>query len=55
MTVLSGSTRSFELEDVDLFDLVGSLRLNRVQLVALLDRARDLERIGAMLGCIAGF
>jgi ornithine carbamoyltransferase len=47
MTVLSGPTRAFNLDDVDLFDLVGSLRLNRVQLVALLDRARDPEHQGA--------
>jgi ornithine carbamoyltransferase len=47
MTVLSHSTRAFHVDDVDLFDLVGSLRLDRVQLVALLERARDPQRTGA--------
>lgn len=47
MTVLSGPNQAFDLDDVDLFDLAGALRLDRVQLVALLERARDPHRIEA--------
>lgn len=46
-TVLPGPQRAFEVEDVDLFDLAGALRLDRVQLVALLERAREPHRTDA--------
>lgn len=46
MTVLSGPPRAFGVEDVDLFDIAGVLRLDRVQLVALLEKAHDPERRG---------
>jgi ornithine carbamoyltransferase len=54
VTVLSGPNRAFDLDDVDLFDLVGTLRLDRVQLVALLERARDPERTAAAEFAISG-
>ena len=44
MTVLSGPRRAFEVEDLDLFDIAGSLRLDRVRMVALLEKARDHDR-----------
>jgi hypothetical protein len=47
MTVLSGPERAFDLDDVDLYDLVGAVRVDRVQLVALLERARDPFRAEA--------
>lgn len=47
MTVLTRPHRAFEVEDVDLFDLAGTLRLDRVQTVALLERARDPRRSAA--------
>ena len=47
MTLMTGPQRPFEVEDVDLFDIAGALRLDRVQLVALLERARSPHRIDA--------
>lgn len=47
MTVITGPQRGFDVDDVDLFDLAGALRLDRVQAIALLERARDPGRTGA--------
>jgi hypothetical protein len=47
MTLMTGAQRAFDVEDVDLFDLAGTLRLDRVQSVALLERARDPRRSAA--------
>ena len=47
MTVVTGPQRGFDVDDVDLFDLAGALRLERVQAIALLERARDPGRSGA--------
>ncbi len=47
MALLTRPPRAFEVEDVDLFDLAGTLRLDRVQSVALLERASDPRRTAA--------
>ncbi len=47
MTLMTGPQRTFAVDDVDLFDLAGSLRLDRVQSVALLERVRDPKRVDA--------
>ena len=47
MTVMSGTYRAFDVDDVDLFDLAGALHLDRVQLVAVLERTRSPHPTGS--------